>query len=338
VSLRGNLMKKIIIILFVLIPFATITAEVRVKVKDIAFIDGLKENQIVGYGLVVGLSGTGDSKINITQESLRNLLKNLGLEEKDIIKSRNVAAVLVTAQLPPFVRIGDRVDVTVSSVGDAKSLEGGTLIQSALKGADDQIYAVAQGPLMGAKLSRSAGRPIKTGASGVRIGIVERAIESKFVDNNTVSLVLKEWDFSVSDEILKAVIDKYPNSNPQMDQNGKIRMTIPSDISVSEFIAGIQDIDVAPENSAKVVVNEKDGTIVTGGDVKLSEAMISKDGLTIKVEGETRKASTLMLKEAPSVKELVDVLNAAALPTSDIISILKALKDSGALHAELIIK
>jgi flagellar P-ring protein precursor FlgI len=318
--------------------FAAVNAEVRVKVKDIAFIDGLKENQIVGYGLVVGLSGTGDTKINITQESLRNLLKNLGLEEKDLIKSRNVAAVVVTAQLPPFVRVGDRVDVSVSSIGDAKSLEGGTLIQSALKGADDQIYAVAQGPLMGAKQSRTAGRTVKTGASGARLGIVERAIESKYVDNNTVSLVLKEWDFAVADEILKSVADKYPSSNPQMDQNGKIRMTIPSDVKLSEFIAGIQDLDVAPENSAKVVINEKDGTIVTGGDVKLSEAMISKDGITIKVEGETRKASALMLKEAPSVKELVDVLNAASLPTSDIISILKALKDSGALHAELIIK
>jgi flagellar P-ring protein FlgI len=194
-SLRGKNMKRKIKITFafVLISFVAVFAEVRVKVKDIAFIDGLKENQIVGYGLVVGLSGSGDTKINVTQESLKNLLKNLGLEEKDLIKSRNVAAVIVTAQLPPFVRIGDRVDVTISSIGDAKSLEGGTLVQSALKGADDQIYAVAQGPLAGIKQSRGAGRPVKTTAFGVRLGIVERAIDAKYVDNNIVSLVLKEF-------------------------------------------------------------------------------------------------------------------------------------------------
>jgi flagellar P-ring protein precursor FlgI len=333
-------LKKVIIFFaaIMMTAVAPLFSEIKVKVKDIAYIDGLKENQVVGYGLVTGLQGTGDTSIKITQDSLKNLLKNLGIEEKDLMKSKNVAAVLVTAQLPPFVRVGDRIDVTVSSVGDAKSLEGGMLIQSALKGADDQVYVVAQGPLSAAKVSRKSGRPVKTSSLAARAGIVEKPIDAKYVDNNSLALVLKDWDFAMADEIIKAVADKYPTANAELDQNGKIRLAIPTDIKLAEFIAGVQDIEVSPDSTARVVINEKDGTIVTGGNVKLSEALVSKDGLTIKVEGETRNASAVTLKEAPSVKDLVDTLNAVGLPTSDVIAILKSLKDSGALHAELIIK
>lgn len=334
-------MKKIILTFCIIcMTFLCAYAEVKVKVKDIAYIDGLKENQIVGYGLVVGLQGTGDSRVLITQVSLKNLLKNLGLEEKDLENSKNVAAVVITAQLPPFVRVGDRIDVTVASVGDAKSLEGGTLVQSALKGADDQIYVVAQGPLSSAGTSRRAGaaKIVKTSVIASRAGIVERAINSEYLVNNTVSIVLREWDFALADELLKAITEKYPTSNPDLDQNGKIRLTVPADIKAAEFIAGVENIEVTPDSRARVVVCEKDATIVTGGDVKLSEALVSKDGLTIKIEGETKNASALLLKDAPSVKDLVDSLNALGLSTSEVISVLKALKESGSLHAELVIK
>lgn len=327
------------IALMILLPAAIpVHAEVKVKVKDIVYIDGLKENQVLGYGLVVGLQGTGDTKPVVTQESLKNLLKNLGLEEKEAFKTKNVAAVVVTAQLPAFVRVGDRVDVTVSSIGDAKSLEGGLLVQSALKGADDQVYVVAQGQLSQVRQNRKAGRTVKTVFTAVRAGIVERGIDSQYVNNNTLSLVLREWDFAVADEIIKAIEDKYPDAKPELDQNGKMRLTVPKDVPLPEFIAGVQDIEVTPDSRARVVINEKDGTIVTGGNVKLSEALVSKEGITIKVEGETRNASAIFMKDAPSVKDLVDALNTVGLPTSDIISILKALKDSGSLHAELIIK
>ncbi|HNX59274.1 MAG TPA: flagellar basal body P-ring protein FlgI, partial [Spirochaetota bacterium] len=188
------------IALMILLPAAIpVHAEVKVKVKDIVYIDGLKENQVLGYGLVVGLQGTGDTKPVVTQESLKNLLKNLGLEEKEAFKTKNVAAVVVTAQLPAFVRVGDRVDVTVSSIGDAKSLEGGLLVQSALKGADDQVYVVAQGQLSQVRQNRKAGRTVKTVFTAVRAGIVERGIDSQYVNNNTLSLVLREWDFAVAD-------------------------------------------------------------------------------------------------------------------------------------------
>ncbi|MGL4370184.1 MAG: flagellar basal body P-ring protein FlgI, partial [Spirochaetota bacterium] len=278
------------------------------------------------------------TKVNVTRSSLQNLLKNMGLEEKDLIQSKNVAAVVVTAQLPPFVRVGDRVDVTVSSIGDAKSLEGGTLVQSQLRGADDKVYVAAQGPVSPARASRKAAKPVKTSAYVSRAGIVETAIDSQFVTNNTLSLVLKEWDFAVADEIVKGILDKFPQSTPELDQNGKIRVSIPSDIPLAEFIAGIQALEVSPDNRARVVINEKDGTIVTGGDVKLSEALVSKEGIMIKIDGSDKAAGAILMKDSPSVKDLVDALNTVGLTTSDVITILKALKDSGALHAELIIK
>lgn len=331
-------MKKVLCTLFLFLFAAAVSAEVKVKVKEITYIDGLKENQLIGYGLVVGLSGTGDSKVDVTKSSLKNLLKNLGLEEKDLKSSKNVAAVLITAQLPAFVRVGDRVDVTVSSIGDATSLEGGTLVQSSLKGADDKIYLVAQGSVSTTKANRKLGKTVKTTAVVPRAGIVETALDAQFVQNGAISLVLKEWDFAVADEILKGIADAFPSSNPELDQNGKIRLTVPADIKLSEFLAGVQAVEVSPDSRARVVINEKDGTIVTGGDVKLSEAMVSKEGITIKVDGQDRPAGAVLMKDSPSVKELVDALNVVGLPTSDVISILKALKDSGALHAELLVK
>jgi len=324
--------------LALLLLASAVSAEVKVKVKEITYIDGLKENQVIGYGLVVGLSGTGDSKVDVTKTSLKNLLKNLGLEEKDLKSSKNVAAVLITAQLPPFVRVGDSVDVTVSSIGDATSLEGGILVQSALKGADDKIYLVAQGSVSTARVNRKMGKAVKTTAIVPRAGIVETPVDAQFVQNGSISLVLREWDFAVADEILKGIADKYPQSNPELDQNGKIRLTVPTDIKLAEFLAGVQSVEVSPDSRARIVINEKDGTIVTGGDVKLSEALVSKEGITVKIDGQDRPAGAVLMKDAPSVKELVDALNAVGLPTQDVISILKALKDSGALHAELIVK
>lgn len=321
---------------------AMLAAEVKVKVKDIASIDGLKENQVFGFGLVVGLQGTGDSKSMLTQSSLKNLLKNMGLSEDENIKASNTAAVLLTAKLPPFVRVGDKVNVTVSSLGDAKSLEGGTLIQSPLRGADDKIYAVAQGPLSIEEPSKGK-KNIRTAGRIIGGGIIEREIDTEIVVENGISLVLYSWDFSAADQILKAAAEKYPESKPAVVKGGKIRLLLPPNISVAEFIAGVQSIEITPGNPAKVVVNEKDGTIVMGGEVKISEAVVSKEGLVIKVEAKKQKGaadrgSVALIKDTSTVKDLVDSLNYIGASTRDIIAILKALKDAGALHAELIVR
>jgi flagellar P-ring protein precursor FlgI len=313
---------------------SVLNAAVTVKVKDISFIDGLKENQIFGYGLVVGLQGTGDTRRSpLARASLKNLLKNLGMEGEEMTTA-NTAAVLLTARLPAFVRIGDRIDVTVSSIGDAKSLEGGILVQSPLRGADNVIYAAAQGPL---SVPRIAGnrRQVLTVARISGGALVERDIGADIVTDNNINIVLKEWDYSLANSIIKAVAGKYPDAKPEMTNTGKIRIHIPQGISLPEFVSSIENIEVTPAYKARVVINERDGTIVTGGDVKISEAMVSREGLTVVIKDTGGKASASYLKDTATVKELVDSLNVIGASTSDIISILKALEASGALHSEL---
>ena len=337
--------KASIIIAALILATAAAHAEVSVKVKDISYIDGLKENQVFGYGLVVGLPGTGDTrKSPLTKSSLKNLLKNLGMEGDDIT-SANTAAVLVTARFPAFVRVGDRVDVTVSSIGDAKSLEGGILVQSPLRGNDGAVYAVAQGTLSVPRVKNER-RSVRTVAQIDGGAVVEREIQPEIVfhdkndkeDESRIFIVLREWDYTVGNSIIKAVANKYPESKPAMAPGGKIQVTLLKNISIPEFISTIENIEVAPAYRARVVVNERDGTIVTGGEVKISAAMVSREGLTVEIKETGKKVSAAEMKDSATVKELVDSLNATGATTVDIISILKALEASGALHAELIVR
>ncbi len=312
-------------------------AQVSVKVKDLSFIDGLKENQIYGYGLVVGLQGTGDTRRSpMTKSSLQNLLKTLGMEGDDIVPA-NTAAVLLTARLPAFARVGDRIDVTVSSIGDAKSLEGGILVQSPMRGADNLIYAAAQGSLAVPKVSGSR-RGVNTVATVSGGGLVERAVEPEVVFEDAIFIVLKKWDYTVADGIIKAVAQRYPESGPEIAQGSKIRIKLAKDVALPEFISTIENMEIAPSDSAKVVVSEREGTIVTGGGVRISAAMVSREGLTVEIGGTGGKVSAVALKDAATVKDLVDSLNATGATTTDIIAILKALEASGALHAELIVR
>lgn len=329
-------MKKIFLVL-IIFPFF-MQGAVTVKVKDIAYIDGLKKNQVFGYGLVVGLQGTGDSRINVTRSSLRNLLKNLGLEEDDVERSRNVAAVLVTARLPEMVRVGDRLDVTVSSIGDAKSIEGGMLIQSSLRGANGQTYVVAQGHVSGSSGENTSRNRVRTIGLITNGGIVERDMETVYTSDGRVTLVLNDWDFALANDIITKVNEIYPDTNPLIGQNGKITFTIPENVNFSVFIEKILNIEVTPEYGPRVVINEKEGTIVMGGDVRVSEAVVSKDGMKITVNGEETAVAAQQMQDATTVSDVVDALNYTGLTTSEIISVLKALKDAGALHAELIIK
>ena len=319
----------------------TLEAEVPVKIKNLCFIDGYKINQVYGYGLVVGLQGTGDSKSSLTKNSLKNVLNSIGLQDENP-STKNTAAVIISAIVPPNLRIGEKVDVYVSSIGDAKSLAGGVLIQSPLRGADGNIYIVAQG-----KVAFPAGEDRRSGVktSGIITGggIAEREIKPDFLvrtaDNkDAIQLVLKSWDYSTADKILKALKKKLKRSDVAIAENGRISVTVDTEIPLVEFISTIENIEVVPDAKAVVVINERDGTIVTGGNVTLSEAMVSKRGLTIQIEKSDKKVSSAYIKESSTVKDLVDALNAVGASTDDIISILKGLKDAGALHADLVIR
>jgi len=337
-------MKKNILFIFsffFLLYSFDVHSEIPVKIKNISFIDGYKPNQVYGYGLVVGLQGTGDSKSNLTKSSLKNMLNSIGIQEISP-STKNTAAVMISATIPPHLRLGEKIDVYVSSVGDAKSLMGGILIQSPLKGADGNIYVAAQG-----KLSFPAGEDrrssVKTSGIIVSGGIVEKEIKPEFIiktaDNKeAINLVLNRWDYSTADRMMKALSKKLKKSEVTLSENGKILITIDKDIPLSEFISSIENTEVIPESSAVIVVNERDGTIVTGGNVTISEAMISKKGMMIQVESSDKKINAAYIKDSATVKDLVDSLNAVGATTEDIISILKALKDSGALHAELIVR
>jgi flagellar P-ring protein precursor FlgI len=339
--------KHALITVFV-VMLAAVSAypEVTVKIRDLAYIDGFRENQVLGYGLVVGLQGTGDTKSVLTDSSLRNMLKNLGLNSDDPFVSKNTAAVVVTAKLPPYARIGDRVDVMISSIGNAKSIDGGVLVQSPLKGADDKIYVVAQGPLSMSKSSKGE-KGVRTVARIVNGVIVERAVEPDFITDNKIALVLNEWDFNVATQMIKSIGELYSASNPAMEKGGKIRLSIPKDAPVTEFISKIEELEITPIQTARIVISERDGTIVTGGEVKISEVMVSREGLTVQISAakggqkdasSARKGSVMHMKDMGTVKDLVDALNFAGASTRDTIAIFKALKDSGALHAELIVK
>jgi flagellar P-ring protein precursor FlgI len=315
--------------------------EVSVKVKNICFIDGYKTNQVYGYGLVVGLQGTGDSKSSLTKNSLKNLLSSMGLQDTEPV-TKNTAAVIISATVPPNLRTGEKIDVYVSSVGDAKSLAGGVLVQSSLKGGDGIVYAAAQGKIS-LPVSEGTRNSIKTSGSIAGGGVVERDIKPEFIfktadDKDCIYLVLSKWDYSSADKLIKALKEKLNNSEINLGENGKISITIDDSMPLTEFISSIEDIEIVPELKATVVVNEKDGTIVTGGNVTISEAMVSRKGMTIQIDNSNKRYSASMLKDSSTVKDLVDSLNAVGANTEDIISILKALKDSGALHADLIVK
>lgn len=328
--------KFILFLAVILLPASFLAGEISVKIKDLTFLDGMKENQVFGFGIVVGLPGTGDSKSSLTRTSLKNFLKSLGMEGDDFV-SKNSAAVLVTASLPPYARIGDRIDVKVSSIGDAKSLRGGILVQSPMKGADGKIYAVAQGAVRVDDVKN--GRTIKTVASIKEGALVETSITPEVVfEKKHIQFVLKDPDFGVANRIVEAIAKQYKGTKPIMTRQGKIQVPVKKDISLQEFISTIENLEVMAGEKARVVINERSGTIVAGGNVKISRSMVSREGMMVQIGEEERKKAVSMIKDSSTVKELVDALNAIGASTRDIIEILKALKTAGSLHAELIIK
>lgn len=325
-----------VFIILVLITTDIPVLGVSVKIKDIAIFDGMKTNQVIGYGLVVGLQGTGDSRSSLARSSLQNMLNNLGIEA-EAMSSKNCAAVLLTAELPACVHTGDRVNVMVSSIGDAKSLAGGVLAQSALKGADDVIYVAAQGSVSIPGLDRGR-RSVKTAGVVVNGGMVEKDIQPDVVKNGRVGLLLHNWNHAQAHGIIKAINEKYPDSEAVLAANGKIEIKVIKDISIEEFMTNIGEIDVEPAQSPVVIIHEKDGTIASGGSVRISRAMVSREGLTVEIKDAARRGAAVTINDTVSVSDIVDTLNSIGASTADIIAILKALKDSGSLHADLIVR
>ncbi len=353
-----------------LLAVAGSAALAEVRIKDIAFFEGVRENQLVGYGLVVGLNGTGDSLRNapFTEKSIEGMLERLGVGNlsDDNIRTENTAAVMVTAMLPPFARRGSTIDVTVSSLGDASSLRGGTLIVTPLSGADGEVYAVAQGPIavagyaaQGANASIVEGVPtvarIENGAT------VENEINFELASVESLRVALRDPDMTTAARIADAINDKLgPNSARALDPGTVQIDPYGKGGNIPEVLAAVENLSVDPDMRAKVVIDARSGTIVMGGNVRIATVAVSQGGLTVMVKedievsqpepfsiGETVVVpqTTVEVQEEPaqftvlqgdvSLQRLVDGLNAIGVTATQTISILQAIKAAGALHADL---
>lgn len=345
-----------------------------VRIKDLVEFDGVRGNDLIGYGLVVGLNGTGDGLRNapFTEEIMTNILERLGVNVNgEQLRPKNVAAVFVTASLPPFSRAGGKIDVTVSAIGDAKSLLGGTLIMTPLNAADGDIYAVAQGTVIsGGVVAEGEGAEVTQGVptsgtipSGARI---EREIAFELSSLSTMRLALREADFTTAARIERAINNDFGRAVAIMLDSGTVQFNIAETrmASTAHAIGRIENILVEPERKARVVVDQSSGTIVMGENVRISKVAVSQGNLTLRIqeapqavqpnpfsEGETvvlpRTEAEIVeeegtgLAEVPSgtsLSEVIAGLNALGVSPHDMIDILKSIKAAGALHAEFVIR
>lgn len=337
------------------------------RIKDIAKVQGVRSNQLVGYGLVVGLNGTGDSDKTSAKLSVANMLKSFGVTvDSSNLKSKNVAAVMITAQLPPFVKSGDTIDINVSSLGDAKSLQGGTLLQAPLRAATGQVYAVGQGPLStGGFVAGSGGasqqKNFPTAGNIPGGAIVEREVPVQLAAGGNINLALNQPDFTTASRIVDAINANFGSVAYARDP-GTITISVPSEFggNVVAFVASLEDLPVSPDVVAKVIINERTGTVVMGSNVSVSEVAVAQGGLSIKitkdkevsqpqpfsggntvvtekknVQVDETPANLIVLPASANIGDVVSALNAVGATPRDIISILQAMKAAGALHAEL---
>ena len=345
-----------------------------VRIKDLVEFDGVRNNDLVGYGLVVGLNGSGDGIRNapFTEEIMANILERLGVNMAgEQFRPRNVAAVFVTASLPPFARAGGRIDVTVSAIGDATSLLGGTLIMTPLTAADGQIYAVAQGTIIagGAAAEGDAAAVVQgvpTAGSIPSGANVEREIDFQLSSLGTLRLALREPDFTTAGRIEEAINDDFGRGVAVMLDSGTVQLDIRATrmASTAHALGRIENIVVAPAGKARVVVDQRSGTIVMGEDVRIARVAVSQGNLTLRIQeaplvvqpnpfspGETvvvprtdvaiEEEPGIGLAEIPSgtsLSEVVAGLNALGVSPRDMIDILKSIKAAGALHAEFLVR
>lgn len=367
-------MTRFLIFTFTLLLSLSAAQANSVRIKDLVEFDGVRGNDLVGYGLVVGLNGTGDGIRNapFTEDIMSNILERLGVNiTGEQFRPKNVAAVFVTASLPPFARAGSRIDVTVSAIGDAKSLLGGTLIMTPLNAADGEIYAVGQGTVIagGAEAEGDGAKVIQgVPTSGVipNGARVEREIDFDFTKLKSIRLALRTPDFTTAERIERAINGKYGRLVSRMLDSGTVIVDISATRAVSpaHAIGAIENLGVEPERKAKVVVDQRSGTIVMGSDVRISRVAVSQGNLTLRIQeqpivvqpnpfsnGETILVprTSAAIEEEPgiglaeveggtSLSEVIAGLNALGVAPRDMIDILKSIKAAGALHADFIVR
>ena len=363
------------VVLATLLPFmGSIAWAQSIRIKDLVEFDGVRGNDLVGYGLVVGLNGTGDGLRNspFTEEIMASILERLGVNiTGEQFRPRNVAAVIVTASLPPFARNGGRVDVTVSAIGDADSLLGGTLVMTPLTAADGEIYVVAQGTIIAGGVSASGeAASVVEGVPTAGVipagGRVEREVDFDLGTMTRIRLALRDPDFTTALRVENAINREIGRGVARMLDAGTVLLDVSRTgrASPAHALSAVENISITPEQKARVIVDQASGTIVMGSDVRISEVAVSQNNLTLRIEeapevvqpnpfatGETVVVprTGVALREEPgpglalvqggtTLSDVIAGLNALGVSARDMIDILKSIKAAGALHAEFIVR
>jgi flagellar P-ring protein precursor FlgI len=359
---------------FLLIALAAFTFNLSaagVRVRDLVMISGARDNRLVGYGLVAGLAGDGDKDQVYTKQTVANLLMRYGINiPASTLSAKNVAVVMVTADIPPFLKNGARIDVTVASMGDAKSLSGGVLLQTPLLGADGKVYAVAQGPLVLGGFAAGEGgaggatvtKNHPTTAQIINGALVEKEIPTQFVRDNSIELLLRDPSFNSASAMAAAINEVFTNSAHAVDSSTvQVRMPEGTEASPVDFISRLNTIEVTPDTPARIIINERTGTIVATAAIHISSCAVACGNITINVASSqdvsqpnplgggstqvTKRTSTsvtesksglIPLQELPTVEKVASALNALGATPRDMMSIFQAMKQAGALQAELI--
>jgi flagellar P-ring protein precursor FlgI len=367
------LRKPLIVVALALVALSSSSGAQAERLRDLADLAGARDNQLVGFGIVSGLAGTGDDvTVPFAQQAVLSMLRRLGIQvDQQQLRLRNVAAVTVTATLPPFAKPGTKIDVTVSSLGNAHSLSGGVLVQTVLKGADQRAYAVAQGSLLvgGFDARGATGSALRSGTTTTgRIpegALVEREVVTSLVANGELRLELRVPGFTVASRMVEAVNKKFAGTASAVD-GGAVAVRLPPgyETRLVDFMAALEEIEITPLRRARVVINERTGTIVAGGDVRLAPAAVVHGNLTIVVK-ETPTASQpiapfgqgttvvtphteidagegnrpiVYVPAAPTLADVASALGTLGLSPREMASVLQALRGAGVLEAEVVVE
>ncbi len=340
------------LILFLILFFVEVVD--ATKIKELTSVRGVRENQLIGYGLVVGLNGVGDgSSSKFTQRAVASMLQsvNVRIDAKDI-KSKNVAAVMVTATLPPFSRHGDKIDIEVSSMGDAKSIMGGTLLLTPLKSVDGEIYALAQGKIHRGYLAKGAKTPRVTSAKVIEGALVEREAGFDLYHKNRIELSLKKSDFNTAVRVQNVINKTFGVKAAVAIDPRTIQITRPANFSMVEFLARVNEINIYGVKTDKIVIDQKSGTVVAGSDIMIEPIIISQGDLTLKIEGtkslpkgrdqqyisdtaSINVKNNVVSMRSVTIANVTRVLQKLGSKPADIIAIIETMKKQGAIRAEL---
>jgi flagellar P-ring protein precursor FlgI len=363
---RKKMKKKILSIIFLFISISLISMEVRLK--DISTFEGVRDNELIGYGIVVGLNGTGDTTQNkFTFQAIANMLDKMGVTvDPKQFQLRNVASVMVTGKLPMFARSGSKIDVTVSSMGSAKSIQGGILLMTPLKAANGQVYAVAQGPVsIGGYNEGGGGGNVRKNHPTVGIipggGIVEKEVPFAFSKEGYLNLLLYNPDFTTATRVAERINSVLGLKSAKALDSSTIRVDVPPSFQgkTVKLASIIENISITPDSKAVIIINERTGTIVFGENAKISKVAIAHGSLTVAIQTQqfasqpppmsggqtvvmenqktdvTEEQASFMMMEGPTVGDLIKALNSIGATPRDIIAILEAIKRAGAINAEL---